>query len=148
MKTNILGTTPVQYRKKLSFRILLCIVTAGMTALVNVFLVCLRSDATHTLFLMTNIVLDIASGFFLIYFVQEKLVPQHRLYHLFCSSSTHIEGTITDILPEHQCYRKIDCRLICLGERRLFLPADTIALQVGEHISARVACNVILEVTQ
>lgn len=146
MKTNILGTTPIQHQKMLSFRILLCIATAGMTALINIILVCLRSNATHTLFLMINIALDVASGFFLIYFIQEKILPQRRLYQLFCSNSTHIEGTITDILLEHQCYRKIDCQLICLGERRLFLPADTITLQVGEHISARVAFNVILEV--
>lgn len=148
MTTNILGTTPNQFRKMLSRRIHLCIAIISATLMINLFLAANRSNETHHLFLMVNILLDLVSGFFLIYYVQEQILPQRRLFALFSADTEQVEGTITDILPELQRYRGIDCHVICVGERRLFLPADTVLLQVGQQISARLVYNMILEVTR
>lgn len=147
-KQTVYGTSAGEYQKALKKRLCFDCVLAGVTLVLNILLVILRNDDTHTWFLLANIATDIACGVYLIYDLSFRFAPQWRLLKLNDKMKETISGQITEIEPYTTRYANLDCYCVKLGKRRTFLPTDTLQLEVGTEVELTLSGNVILEVAQ
>ncbi len=144
----IYGMTPEAFGEKIKKRLRFDIFLAVATLLVNILLVLLRNDHTHTWFLLANIATDIACGVYLVYDLSFHYVPQKRLLKLSKRMKETLSGVITEIEPYTTRYADLDCYCVKLDKRRTFLPAGTLQLEVGMHVELTLSGNVILEVAK
>ncbi len=144
----IYGMTPEEYGKKLKKRLITAATIIGITLLLNILLVILRNDENHTWFLLINILSDIACGVYLVYDLSFHYAPQRRLLKLNSRMKETISGEITEIEASVTRYANLDCYCVKLGNRRTFLPAGTLQLEVGSKVELTLSGNVILEVAQ
>lgn len=144
----IYGTSPEEFGEKLKKHLLFNGLLAGGTLLLNILLALLRTDSTHTWFLLANILTDICCGIYLVYDLSFNCVPQKRLLKLSNRMKEEISGVITEIEPYTTRYANLDCYCVKLDKRRTFLPAGTLQLEVGMQVALTLSGNVILEVSQ
>lgn len=97
--------------------------------------------------LIANIAADIIGGSFLIARLSIYVLPQHKLLKLYDRATQEATGQVLEIGSSLVHHVGVNCCEIRLAERRLFLPADTIVLTVGEHYRFRLKGNLIMEVT-
>lgn len=147
MSQTILGQSPESFKKKLRTRIGFCVASAVLTLGLNILFTCLRTDANHTLMLVANICADILCGFFILYHTQVHIQPKMRLYKLFLRKREVLTGTITYISSVPQRYMDMDCYGVTVNERKIFLPANTLALKY-QNYTLYLVSNVIVEVAQ
>ena len=144
----IYGTSPEEFGEKLKKHLLFYGLLAGGTLLLNILLALLRTDSTHTWFLLANILTDIGCGIYLVYDLSFNCVPQKHLLKLNNRMKEEISGVITEIEPFTTRYANLDCYCVKLDKRRTFLPAGTLQLEVGMQVALTLSGNVILEVSQ
>lgn len=144
----IYGMSPEAFGEKLRKRKLFDCALGGITLLVNILLALLRTDSTHTWFLLANIVTDMACGIYLVYDLSCNWGPKKRLLKLNSRMQEKFFGVITEIEPFTTRYANLDCYCVKLDKRRTFLPAGTLQLEVGMQVELTLSGNVILEVAQ
>lgn len=145
MKRNILGQSPYTYKKQLNRRILGCTLLFLLTVALNIVFTALRTEQNHVWMLLLNILADILCGCFLVYYVNLYIIPRSRLYRLMCRDKIQLQGTVSCINTEYIRYMDVDCHSVTVGGRRLFLPADTIALKEGQSYTFHLVSNIIAE---
>lgn len=146
MKLSVLGEAPNSYRKKLYQKTALCITAVLLTVGVHILLLALRTEQNHRLFLFLNIAADILCGIPLFYFVATKLTPKYRLYWLFSRKSVTFSGQVVSVSKTITRYMDMDCYEVTVDGRKLFLPADTIALEENRQYDFSLVSNTIVEV--
>lgn len=145
MKQTILGVPPLTYHRRLKKKILLCACLLIAAVAMNVLFVSLRTEENHLLMMWLNIAVDILCGFFLIYYTDTRIFPAHRLWRLMCRSKLTVTGTVDSIGKTGIRYMDIACIPVTVSGRQLFLPEDTLQLQVGEHCTLSTVSNIIVE---
>ena len=117
-------------------------------AIVFIHIACtlLRTTDNHTAMLMINITTDILGGSFLIARLYMCVLPQQKLLKLYDLATQEEAGQVLEIGNSIVHYIGVDCYEVCLPERRLFLPADTLVLTVGSYYHFRLKGNLIVEV--
>ncbi len=151
MKQSILGSDMRLFTKKLNGEKSICIATLCVTVVLNVLLTFLRNDQNHSLMLWLNIVLDVAAGWFLIFYISCLIAPKQRLLRLFNGKRSAFEGTVTAISAETQRVRNVDCFTVTLTagetERQFFLPANTaLSLKEKEYVQISAVSNIIVQI--
>ena len=144
----IYGMTPEAFAGKLKKRQITDGLIGGITFLLNILLVLLRTDSTHTWFLLVNIITDIVCGVYLVYDLSINCGPLWRLLKLSSRMRETVCGVITEIEPYTTRYANLDCYCVKLDKRRTFLPAGTLHLEVGTQVELTLSGNVILEVAK
>ena len=96
--------------------------------------------------LLANIGVDIIGGSFLIARLTMCVFPQKKLLQLYDRATQEESGQVLEIGDVITHYIGIDCYEVSLEDRRLFLPADTMVLNVGHNYSFRLKGNLIVEV--
>ncbi len=144
----IYGMSPEDFGKSLKKRLIFDGVLAGGVFVLNILLTIFRTDSTHTWFLLTNILTDIACGVYLVYDLSFRCTPKRRLLKLNRRMKETVSGVITEIEPYTTRYAGLDCYCIMLEKRRTFLPANTLRLEVGTQVELTLSGNIILEVVQ
>ena len=148
MKQNILGESPTACRKRLIRKVILCAAAAIFTVTVNLMLTALRTPENHNLFLFINILSDIGLGWFLLFFISTRIIPQYGLYRLTQRESAKISATVAQIAPETVRYMNLDCRKITADGHIFFLPENTVKLQIGRLYTFRLVSNTVVEVEE
>lgn len=148
MKQTILGRSAQAFRQTLRMRTAVCIALAVLTAVINLFCILARTEANHTAMLWVNILTDILCGFFVLSFACFRILPQRRLYALFCRDGVSAGGTVSRVSRSTTRHMDMDCLEITADSRRLFLPVGTITLSEGETYTFRIVSNVIVEAWQ
>lgn len=148
MKQTILEKPAQAFRQTLRMRTALCIALAVLTAVINLFCILARTEANHTAMLWVNILTDILCGFFVLSFACFRILPQRRLYALFCREGVSAAGTVSRVSRSTTRHMDMDCLEITADSRRLFLPVGTITLSEGETYTFRIVSNVIVEAWQ
>ena len=148
MKQTILVMPAQAFRQTLRIRTAVSIALVVLTAAINLLCVLARTETNHTVMLWVNILTDILCGFFVLSFAGFRIMPQRRLYALFCKAGISVDGTVSHISSSTTRHMDMDCLEVTADSRRLFLPAGTIPLSVGEAYSFRIVSNVIVEAWQ
>lgn len=146
MKQTVFGTDRAAFQKKLRTNILLCAVVLCAIVFVHVICTCLRTADNHTAMLIANIAADIIGGSFLVARLSICVFPQQKLLRLYDIANQGMTGQVLEIGNSIIHYVGVDCYEVCLENRHLFLPADTMELSVGEHYRFRLKGNLIVEV--
>lgn len=146
MKQTILGTDRAVCQKNLHRNILLCIFVFCTIVLIHVVCTVARTAHNHTYMLIANIAADIIGGSFLIARLSICIFPQKKLLQLYDLATQETTGQVLGLGNDLIHYIGVHCCEVCLENRRLFLPADTIALTVGKHYRFRLKGNLIVEV--
>ncbi len=146
MKQTVFGTDRVIYQKNLRRNTLLCIFV--FCAIVCIHVVCTvgRTEHNHTAMLLANIGADIIGGSFLIARLSICILPQKKLLRLYDQATQEATGQVLEIGNSVTNYIGVDCCEISLENRRLFLPAGTMVLTVGQLYRFRLKGNLIVEV--
>ena len=145
MSQTILTPSPAVFRQAFRRRVLLCGILTACTLGLNILLLCLRTEENHIWMLVLNILTDIACGCFLVDQLSRVLLPKWKLLQLSRRRQDTLEGRVLHISETVTRYMDIDCLTVTLDSRKLFLPANTLALQEQAHYRFRVASNIIVE---
>lgn len=147
MKQSVLGADRTDCERSIRRNILVCIFVFFAIVLIHVACTYFRAEHTHTAMLIANIAADIIGGSFLIARLNIYVLPQHKLLKLYDRATQEAAGQVLEIGSSIVHHIGVNCYEVRLAERRLFLPADTIVLTVGEHYRFRLKGNLIMEVT-
>lgn len=145
MKQNILGTSPTKYHRRLYRHIALCAVLAALTLLLNILLTLMLTPENRTLLLWLNVGSDALCGCFVVYRFTRHISRQQKLYRLSVGRGVPCLGTVTHISERTVRHMDLDCLDVTVGERRLFLPAQTISLEIGKPYHFLTTSGVITE---
>ncbi len=149
MKQSILDTDQATFIKKLRIKKIICIAVLCLALGCNLLLTLLRNDQNHTLLLWLNIAIDVAVGWFLIFYISLQIAPRKRLLRICSGTKSTFSGTVTQITTQTQKVRHIDCFTVSLAEtrRQFFLPVTgALSLTEGMHVQIIVVANVIVEI--
>lgn len=146
MKQTIFGTDRAAYQKTLRVNILLCIFVFCVIVFLHVVCTGMRTEHNHTYMLIANIGADVIGGSFLIARLSMCVFPQKKLLQLYDRATQEAAGQVLKIDNTVIHYIGVDCYEVSLSDRRLFLPADTMALTVGQNYRFRLKGNLIVEV--
>ena len=146
MKQTIFGTDRAACQKNLRTNSLLCIFVFCAIVILHAVCTGMRTEHNHTYMLLANIGVDIIGGSFLIARLTMCVFPQKKLLQLYDRATQEESGQVLEIGDVITHYIGIDCYEVSLEDRRLFLPADTMLLNVGENYSFRLKGNLIVEV--
>ena len=146
MKQTILGTDRAVFQKSLRKNILLCIFVFCTIVLIHVVCTVARTEYNHTYMLLANIAADIIGGSFLIARLSICIFPQKKLLQLYDQATQETTGQVLEMGDSIIHYIGVHCCEVCLENRRLFLPADTMVLTVEKHYHFRLKGNLIVEV--
>ncbi len=149
MTQTVLGSGKGPFVKRLNRRYGLCVLAALVALGLNLVLTALRNDQNHTALLWLNILLDVAAGWFLIFYISLGILPDRRLLRLYNGSRRAFGGTVTHITAQTKRVRHMDCYTVTLSgadTRQLFLPAGTaLELKEGEQVTLWAVDGVIVE---
>lgn len=148
----ILPCDKTLYKKKLTTKKIIAVFAVAITLLVNILLVALRTESTHTAFLIVNILTDAICGCFLIAFIYFKILPDGKLYSLatfFQTAKQSLCGVVTKISQETITVSKLDCRtvtLVCEKGKRVVYEASigNIKLEQGKKYEICAADNIVV----
>lgn len=146
MKQTIFGTDRADCQKNLLVNILLCIFVFCVIVVLHAVCTGMRTEHNHTYMLIANIGIDIVGGSFLIARLSICVFPQKKLLQLYDRATQEAVGEVLEIGNTVIRYIGVDCYEVSLSDRRLFLPADTMELTVGQHYHFRLKGNLIVEV--
>lgn len=147
MKQTVLGADRTVCQRNIRRNILLCIVVFCAIVVIHAVCTCLRTEQNHTAMLIANITADIIGGSFLIAQLSVCVLPQQKLLRLYDQATQEATGQVLEIGSDLIHYIGVNCYEVRLPDRRLFLPADTMVLTVGEHYCFRLKGNLIMEVS-
>lgn len=147
MKQTVFGTDRAACQKNLRTNILLCILVFCAVVFLHVVCTGARTEHNHTAMLIANIAADIIGGSFLIARLNMCVFHQKKLLKLYDQATQETTGQVLEIGNTVIHYIGVDCCEVCLENRRLFLPADTMTLTVGKHYRFRLKGNLIVEVS-
>jgi hypothetical protein len=146
MKQTIFGTDRATCQRNLRVNILLCILVFCAIVVLHAVCTAIRTELNHTYMLIANIGTDVIGGSFLIARLSMCVFPQKKLLQLYDRANQDADGQVLGISDTVIHYIGVDCYEVLLSDRRLFLPADTMALTVGQHYRFRLKGNLIVEV--
>lgn len=146
MKQTIFGTDRAACQKNLRVNSLLCIFVFCVIVFLHAVCTGMRTEQNHTYMLIANIGADVIGGSFLIARLSICVFPQKKLLQLYDRATQEAAGQVLEIGHTVVHYIGVDCYEVSLSDRRLFLPADTMALMVGQHCRFRLKGNLIVEV--
>ena len=146
MKQTMLGEDRAAYEKNLRRNILLCAFVFCVIVLIHVVCTYFRTEQNHTYMLIANIAADILGGSFLIARLTVCVFPGQKLLRLYDLATGQTAGQVVEIGSTVTHYIGVDCYEVSLEDRRLFLPAGTMALTVGRRYRFRLKGNLIVEV--
>lgn len=147
MKQTIFGTDRAACQKNLRVNILLCIFVFCVIVVLHAVCTGMRTADNHTYMLIANIGADVIGGSFLIARLSMCVFPQKKRLQLYDRAAQEAAGQVVEIGNTVIHYIGVDCYEVSLSDRRLFLPADTMVLTVGQHYRFRLKGNLIVEVS-
>ncbi len=151
MSRSILGTDRASFVKKIKNKKSSCIAVLCVAVALNILLTFFRNDRNHTWMLWLNILLDVAAGWFLIFYISLWIAPQQRLLSLYDGKRSIFEGTVIKITEGTQRVRHTDCFTVTFvideAERQFFLPANAaLSITEGEQVQISAVSNIIVEI--
>ena len=146
MRYSILNKSEKDACSELKKHKTVCILIGVIVLAINILLTSFTSDATFTVFLIINILIDIVAGVYIFTYYLANIRTQKKLIAMFSKTKEEIKGTIEDISSDTLTHLSIDCLKVKISDRILFLPVGTIELTCGENIVANCSSNVIVEV--
>lgn len=130
-RASILKMPKKAFKKMLGANLALCAAIVILTLTVNIFLTVLRTEGTHSTFLIINIISDTAMAWFVYTYAETVLLPRYRTYALFKKAERageRVSGIFVE-LGSKQRYEKKDCvtvHLSCGSEtRKVFILENT-----------------------
>lgn len=145
MKQTILGISRKAYCRTLCRHISLCTTLAATTLILNVLLSMALTEENRTFLLLFNAGSDALCGSFLIYYSTCHISRQQKLYHLSGNRGIPCQGIVTGISKQTIRYMDLDCLEVTVGNQRLFLPHQTISLEVGTYYHFLTTSGIIME---
>ena len=147
MKQTILGKSCEAAQQEVKRKIVLCVIIALACLAINAVLLAVYTTQLHTLFLVLNVLTDVAGSWIIFAYVSLAIVPQKRLCDLLLQPTERLQGTVREISEETQKICNLDCRLVKLNDRTVFLPAEgKISVKEGETLVFYLASNVVVGV--
>lgn len=114
---------------------------------INVLLTVLHTRQTHTLMLILNIMTDLAALWTVTYLCTAKLFPMRKLLCLDAKQGQEISGTVEAFPAETERYLGMDCRLVTISGKKLFVVDNgTISFVPSEQVTVFAVQRLVKEV--
>ena len=147
----ILGCDKLKYKKNIHhFFLHIAVVSAAVIAL-NVLLAVFRTDATHTAFLIINILTDITLLWTMIYFLVAVIIPRKRLLAVYERGEKNGKaqiGTVTHVSEKTTRYQGFTCRALSVEtgsiDYELYLIESGMELKNGTAYKLQTVENLII----
>lgn len=149
MRQTLLGIPVEQAKKRCRYYIGACVLLAVLGIVLNITLVVFRTDGNHSVLLFSNIAIDILVGWIITEICLRHIIFIKKLMKLSEKNTTQIVGIVDGISQTTKRYYGLDCLLVTVAKRQMFLPVDgAIILEEGTYYSFEVTSNLITGVTQ
>lgn len=146
----ILGTDKAKYKKHITHFFLLVVAVSVAVIVLNVLLAVFRTDATHTAFIIINIIADIAAAWGVYALLTVKLLPMKKLINLYERGERNGKaqiGTVTEISDKTLCVQGFQCFKVTLNADgntvELFLIENGISVETGKSYNLFTVENLI-----
>ncbi len=147
MQQTIMGKNSEAAHKEIRRKIWLCVAIGLACLAVNIVLLIIYNYKYHNLFLALNILVDVLGGWIIFAYVSLNILPKKRLFELLIQPAEELSGAVNDISEETQKICKLDCKLIKLGDRTVFLPCEgKICVEMGSKVKLYVVSNIVIGV--
>ncbi len=147
----VLGADKAKFKKRIVHFFLLIAVVSVAVIVLNVLLAVFRTDATHTAFLIINIVTDIALFWGIIYAVVAVINPKRKLLTIYErgeNSGKSITGKVVEISEKPEMFQGFTCRAVTVetddGNYELYLIEGGIELKAGIGYGLKTVENLII----
>ncbi len=145
MKQTILAMPLPAFRAKLRRGRLLCL-GVGLTALaLNLAALLFLTRENRTFLWLTSSAVDFLCISFLIFYRDRYLSTPRKLLRLYTGKALDLTGPVSAVSGETLRHMDLDCLQVTVGSRQLFLPVDTIPLEVGKNYRFRIVAGIITE---
>jgi hypothetical protein len=147
MRNNILGESPIEFKKKI--RRFICLSVLGLAAVVlcNVVLTAFRHTIGKPLSMVLNVALDTFYLAILVYYYDYKLSEKIKIYKIVRLKNESLQGVVEFVEERSIRHRGLDCYEVSISSRKLFLPIScSDCLKKGETVSVKYVQRIITEV--
>ena len=147
MSYNILGESPVEFKKKIRRFIFLSVLGLVAVVLCNVVMTAFRHTIGKPLSMVINIALDTLYLAMLVYYYDHKLSEKIKIYKIVRLKNESLHGVVEFVEERSIRYRGLDCYEVSISSRKLFCPIScSVCLKKGEIVSVKYVQRIITEV--
>ena len=147
MNKTVLGENQYLLEEQIRNRIIFC-VAALITAIVcNIILTIFRNPQNHTVFMLLNMALDMAAGWFCVWQLDSFILPYKKLLKLYRKTGTTVSGIVEETSSQTQRYYGFDCIAVTVDGHKLFvIDNGTISLEPEQPVTIEVVHGIVKEV--
>ena len=147
MNQTVLGENQYLLEEQIRNRIIFCIAALIAAVICNIALTMFRTPQNHTIFMVLNMALDMAAGWFCIWQLDSFILPYKKLLKLYRKIGTTVSGTVEEISSQTQRYYGFDCFAVTVDGHKLFVVDNgTISLEPTQQVTLEVVHGIVKEV--
>lgn len=147
MNKTVLGENQYLLEDQIRNRIIFCIAALIAAIICNIVLTVLSTPQNHTIFMVLNMGLDMAAGWFCVWQLDSFILPYKKLLKLYRKTGTTVSGIVEEISSHTQRYYGFDCIAVTVGGHKLFVvDNDTISLEPEQSVTLEVVHGIVKEV--
>lgn len=147
MNQTVLGENQYLLEEQIRNRIIFCIAALIAAIVCNIVLTLFRTPQNHTIFMVLNMALDMAAGWFCIWQLDSFILPYKKLLKLYRKTGTTVSGTVEEISSQTQRYYGFDCFAVTVDGHKLFVVDNgTISLEPMQPVTLEVVHGIVKEV--
>lgn len=146
-KITVLNCGPKEYQRINKIRIRICVAVVLCVLAVNILCAVFMDEQNKAVMLTVNILTDIACGFFLVWFVTEKIIPRVKLLRLVRMQAETFGGRVEKISEETVRYLDFDCRQVHIDGRVFYqIDGGAVTFCVGDRVKIEAVSGVAVSV--
>ena len=147
MNQTVLGENQYLLEEQIRNRIIFCIAALIAAVICNIVLTMFRTPQNHTIFMVLNMALDMAAGWFCIWQLDSFILPYKKLLKLYRKAGTTVSGIVEEISTQTQRYYGFDCIAVTVDGHKLFVVDNgTISLEPMRPVTLEVVHGIVKEV--
>lgn len=147
MNQTVLGENQYLLEDRIRNRIIFCASVMAVAIVCNIILTIFRTPQNHTIFMLLNMALDMAAGWFCVWQLDSFIVPYKKLLKLYRKTGTTVSGTVEEISSQTQRYYSFDCIAVTVDGHKLFVVENsTISLELTQSVTLEVVHGIVKEV--
>lgn len=147
MNPTVLGENQYLLEERIRNRIILCAAALAAAIVCNIILTIFRTPQNHTIFMLLNMALDMAAGWFCVWQFDSFILPYKKLLKLYRKTGTTVSGIVEEVSSQTQRYYGFDCIAVTVDGHKLFVVDNgTISLVPAQSVTLEVVHGIVKEV--
>lgn len=147
MNQTVLGENQYLLEERIRNRIIFCAIALATAIVCNIIFIALHTPQNYTIFMLLNMAVDMAAGWFCVWQLDSFVLPYKKLLKLYRKTGTTVSGTVEEVSSQTQRYYGFDCIAVTVDGHKLFVVDNgTISLEPAQSVTLEVVHGIVKEV--